>query len=151
MRVPPLRERAADIRPVLRLFVAQLSARHGSAPPRFTRSALHALVTYGWPGNVRELRNVVENACLLREGRPVRIVDLPAQIQKAAATPRSAVVDNGGGRLRLDLDRPLDELVARIITAVLRAEGGNRSRAAARLGISVRTIQRFLQRGASST
>lgn len=50
--VPPLRERRADIAPLVSQFVHQLSARHGNEPPRFTRSARAALVAYAWPGNV---------------------------------------------------------------------------------------------------
>jgi DNA-binding NtrC family response regulator len=122
LEVPPLRERAADLVPLLRQFVAQLSARHGTAPPRFTRAAIRALAAHAWPGNVRELRNVVENACLLREGRPVRTMDLPAPIQAATRRAGARAAEPGARRLEIHLERPLDDSVARIVTAVLDLE-----------------------------
>jgi len=145
VHVPPLRDRRADIPPLLTQSLEQLSARHGTRPPRFTRSARAVLVAYGWPGNVRELRNVVETLCLLRPGKPVRVRDLPEVIQ------RSRTGDDGHVELdatvAVDLRQPLERNIERIIEATLALENGNRSRAAERLGVSVRTIQRYLARG----
>jgi DNA-binding NtrC family response regulator len=147
LEIPALRERQADIAPLVRQFTAQLSARHGTLPPKYTRAATAALLSYSWPGNIRELRNVVELVCLLREGKPARIPDLPAAIRRevdqggsAAGRPQGAEV------LEVRLDRPLDESVANILQAALALEEGNRSRAARRLGISLRTMQRFVAR-----
>jgi transcriptional regulator with PAS, ATPase and Fis domain len=64
LNVPPLRERRADIAPLLDQFVSQLAGKHGVRPPRFSRHAKALLLRYDWPGNVRELRNVVETLCL---------------------------------------------------------------------------------------
>src|SRR5436305_8117351 len=77
LHVPPLRERRADIAPLLAQFLAQLSARHGVVPPRLSRTVKALLLRYDWPGNVRELRNVVEMLCLLRSGRQVLPSHLP--------------------------------------------------------------------------
>jgi len=151
IHVPPLRERRADIAPLLAQFVEQLSARHGTRPPRFSRSARSTLASYEWPGNVRELRNAVETLCLLRAGRQVRVRDLPQAVQ------RSGVRDARGGAgaeilsLSIDLDVPLERNVEKIVEATLALEGGNRSRAAERLGVSVRTIQRHLSRTTMGT
>jgi hypothetical protein len=49
--------------------------------------------------------------------------------------------------LSVDLDRPLDEILGTVVAAALEMEGGNRTRASERLGISVRTVQRYLGRG----
>lgn len=147
--VPPLRDRRADIPPLLTQFVEQLSARHGVQPPRFTRSTRAALLSYLWPGNVRELRNAVETLCLLRSGKQVRVRDLPEAIQRGAATggaeTESSAVPNS---VSIDLREPLERSIERIIEASLALERGNRSRAAERLGVSVRTIQRYVARGA---
>ncbi len=143
MNVPPLRERRADIAPLLAQFVAQLSSKHRTAPPRFMRSAKAALLAYGWPGNVRELRNMVEVLCLLRGGKQIRVGDLPEGIANlAVAAPSSAQSET----LAIRLNEPLDRIVARVIGAALRLEGGSRVKAAARLGISVRTMQRHIAR-----
>ena len=146
IQVPPLRERRADVAPLLAHFAAQLSARHGTSPPRLSRQAKAALLRYDWPGNVRELRNVVETLCLLRAGKQVRMRDLPAALQQrggAEEVPGDPIV-------QVSLDRPLHALVAQIIEAALALEGGSKARAASRLGISVRTIQRHLAAGGGS-
>jgi DNA-binding NtrC family response regulator len=148
LRVPPLRERRADIGPLVQELTAQLSAKHGTKPPKYTRAGAAALRTHDWPGNVRELRNVVELVCLLREGKTVRVRDLPASLQETGATSdRVPVVV--GEILAIRLDRPLDETVDEILQAALELEEGNRSRAARRLGVSLRTMQRFAARAPS--
>jgi len=145
IEVPPLRERRSDIPPLLTQFVQQMSSRHGTTPPRLTRAARDALVTYEWPGNVRELRNVIENMCLLRAGKAVRASDLPGSLRRRS---RNTAASAPAASLAIDLEQSLDHSIERIIEAALALERGNRSRAAARLGVSVRTIQRHLARGA---
>jgi len=143
LRVPPLRERHEDIGPLVRQLVAHASARLGTRPPKITREAMVALRSYAWPGNVRELRNAIELVCLLREGRSARVRDLPPAIQhtlppQAPRNPRENV--------ELSIDRPLRESIEQILSAALDAEGGNRARAAARLSVSLRTMQRYASR-----
>jgi transcriptional regulator with PAS, ATPase and Fis domain len=137
LHVPGLRERRADIPHLVEQFVAQLAARHGNVPPKLTRKVRELLVAYPWPGNVRELRNVVEVLCLLRAGKTVRLIDLPEALQRFQA-PSAA----GAAAITLDLRQTLEAMTEQIMLAVLTAEGGNRTRAAQRLGISIRTIQR---------
>ncbi len=133
--VPPLRERRRDIPPLLDAFIAQLSATHDVEPPNFVRTARAAMIAYDWPGNVRELRNVVELLCILREGRSVRLLDLPPAIRRGRA-------DDSPDTLVVPTNRPLDEIIDRIVDAAISAEKGNLTRAAHRLGVSVRTLQR---------
>jgi transcriptional regulator with PAS, ATPase and Fis domain len=148
LHVPPLRERRADIAPLLSQFLSQLSAKHAVRAPRLTRHAKALLLRYEWPGNVRELRNVVETVCLLREGRQVRGADLPEGVRRlhgggATVTelvPRSA-------QLTVDLDEGLDAVVKRVVESALELEHGNKLKAAARLRISPRTIQRYVASG----
>ena len=147
--VPPLRERRADIPPLIAQFVAQLSSRHQTAAPRLSRGAKAALLAYDWPGNVRELRNTIEVLCLLRAGKQVRLHDLPAGIQRGAAKSEPLIDSPMGAQLTVDLGEPLDRIVERVIDAALAIERGNRARAAERLGVSVRTVQRHVARGAS--
>ncbi len=143
--VPPLRDRRADVALLISQFTAQLSAYHGTPPPRFSRAAKTALLAYDWPGNVRELRNTIEMLCLLRPGKQARVRDLPATIQAASAP--TSVPSDGAGTLTIDLDQPLERITERVIRSALALENGNRSRAAERLGVSVRTIQRHVARG----
>jgi DNA-binding NtrC family response regulator len=151
LNVPPLRERRADIAPLLSQFLAQLSARHGVRPPRFNRQAKAMLLRYDWPGNVRELRNVIETLCLLREGRQVRVTDLPDPVRAQQPRNRAPASDGPDGEIALNLDDGLESLIAQIVEAALEAEGGNKARAAARLKVSLRTIQRHVASGRVTT
>jgi DNA-binding NtrC family response regulator len=147
MEVPPLRERPADITPLITRFMAELSAKHHLRPPKMTRAAAAALRTYGWPGNVRELRNVLELVCLLRPAKGVRLQDLPAAL-RLHVRPESArsAARLSSGKLEINLQDKLGDILQQVMTAVLELEGWNRSRAARRLGISLRTVQRHLSR-----
>jgi transcriptional regulator with PAS, ATPase and Fis domain len=134
--VPPLRERLDDIAPLVEQFVALASAKHSTLAPQLSREVMDAFRTHPWPGNVRELKNLIELVCILCEGKLVRVVNLPRTFRTGAArtgaaTPYAALID-----------QPLRETIHGIFDAALRAESGNRSRAARRLGISLRTMQR---------
>ncbi len=145
LNVPPLRERRADIAPLVHHMLAQVSSLHDTTPPRVGRSLMATLRDYDWPGNVRELRNAIEVACLLREGQKLRVRDLPEAIQAAvAARSQDGVAKIAGEELVVRLDQPLDEIVQLVLRSALAVEGGNRSRAARRLGVSLRTMQRFV-------
>jgi transcriptional regulator with PAS, ATPase and Fis domain len=147
LQVPPLRERRADIAPMLVQFLAQLSARHAVTSPRLSRQAKAMLLRYDWPGNVRELRNVVETLCLLREGRQVRAADLPDGVRSQLASARDTSMVDRGRTLSLNLDEGLEEMTRQIVEAALEFEDGNAIRAAAKLQVSARTIQRYLATG----
>ncbi|WP_437476984.1 sigma-54 dependent transcriptional regulator [Sorangium sp. So ce1014] len=144
--VPPLRERQADFPPLVHLFLQQLAAKHGEPPARMTRAAMAALRRHDWPGNVRELRSVIELLTLLRSGKQVRVRDLPRPLRELApAFEAPSASGSGGARvLEISLDATLDESIRKILDAALALESGNRSRAAKRLGISLRTVQRYL-------
>jgi DNA-binding NtrC family response regulator len=145
--VPPLRERQADITPLVRLFVAELSAKHSVEPPKLNRAAMTALITYPWPGNIRELRNVLELVCLLRPGKHVRPIDLPPALREHAQRSETrSTAPATETSLTVDLDQNLDEILRQVIDRAMALEGGNRSRTARRLGISLRTVQRHLAR-----
>ena len=145
LNVPLLRERQADIAPLVHQFVAELSAKHGVQPPKVGRRAMLTLRAYDWPGNVRELRNVIELACLLQPGKDVRLEDLPTAIGQYVSNARGGA--SAKPVVQVPLDQPLDVIVQQVLDAALALEGGNRSRAARRLGISLRTVQRHLTEG----
>ncbi len=149
--VPPLRERPGDIPLLINHFVQNLSAFHGVTPPRLSREIRAMFMRYAWPGNVRELRNVVESLCLLRDGRQVRVDDLPpvfrskSNPQRRTAPEARTTVPNHAAEL--PQSGGLDGLIKQVVQDALHAEGGNKSRAAERLGISLRTIQRYVAKG----
>jgi DNA-binding NtrC family response regulator len=147
LNVPPLRERRADIAPLVDQFVSQLARKHGLRPPKLSRKVRALFTQYAWPGNVRELRNVVEVLCLLRDGRKVRAEDVPESIRSQASEPCEHARQSLTARLTLDLDAGLDALTQQIVQAALELEAGNTIKAAARLRISPRTVQRHLAAG----
>ncbi|MFO0694321.1 MAG: sigma-54 dependent transcriptional regulator [Polyangiales bacterium] len=149
LRVPPLRERRADIGPLLEHFLAAFVRRHGVERPRLTREAKRLLLAHDWPGNVRELRNVAEMLCLLRSGRPVRAKDLPSVFVAGASGRPDAAAEAPNATITLDLDTGLAAMTEAILSRALELEDGSAVRAAARLRISPRTMQRFVQRGRS--
>jgi transcriptional regulator with PAS, ATPase and Fis domain len=139
--IPPLRERPADIASLAAHFVAELSGFHAVKPPTLSRTVLKALQDHSWPGNVRQLRNAIERICLLRAGKTVRLEDLPAALRRPPAATTAATAHSMGHWV----DQPLDRTIQQVLLAALEVEGGNRTRTAARLGISLRTVQRYLR------
>lgn len=89
--LPPLRERREDI-PELTSFLLQRSAaRFGLALPKLGEGEMEALLAHSWPGNIRELQNILEEALLCSEGRPLRpahFLKAPAGLEKLAEIPQ---------------------------------------------------------------
>jgi transcriptional regulator with PAS, ATPase and Fis domain len=69
LMIPPLRERRADIAPLIQELTLELARKHRVPAPELMRAAASALREYAWPGNIRELRNVGERLCLLRSAQ----------------------------------------------------------------------------------
>ena len=130
LEVPPLRTRPTEILLLAELFLRQLAARQNIAPPGIEPDAQAALARHGWPGNVRELRNAVEHALVLSAGAPITVEHLPEAVRGA----RSGAP--GGGMMK----GQLEAIERKTIEEALDAEGGNRTRAARRLGISRRAL-----------
>jgi len=130
VRLPPLRERPADIMPLAETLLARIGRDLGRSGLRLGAEARKAIAEADWPGNVRELANALERAAILADGPELRARDLGtlARVQPAA----------GGGSLD-DVER---EAIARTLAEV----GGNRKKAAARLGIGLRTLYDKLKR-----
>ena len=135
--LPPLRDRAEDIAAARRALPREAAARTGKRIGAFTQAALKILLAYPWPGNVRELENVVERAVALAEGELIGDDDLPSQVRER----RSA--DLLAGALARGLT--LAELEREYIERVLQDEGGNKTRAAQRLGLDRKTLYRKLE------
>src|SRR5208337_311912 len=85
LKVPPLRERPEDIRPLAEFFLLE-----SAFASTFSAEALEALQRYSWPGNVRELRNTVVKAGVLAKGPEVTLVDLPPEINARVRAPNGA-------------------------------------------------------------
>lgn len=80
LRIPPLRERRADIPLLAEHFLDRMRVRNGR-PYHFAADATQMLTAYDWPGNVRELESAVERACSMASGPALYAGDLPTQLQ----------------------------------------------------------------------
>ena len=136
IRVPPLKERPADIPLLVAQFLENARARSGRQVS-ISPQALELLTSHSWPGNVRELENAIERLVLFNRGAVIDVADLPPVVRGAGLS-----FDRG---LFQDLP-PLDELERRYLLHVLEAVGGNRTRAAEVLGIDRRTLYRMAER-----
>ncbi len=134
LRVPPLRDRPEDVLPLARVFLAEIAKRMGRRVTGFTPRAADQLLRYEWPGNVREVQNAVEHAVALAPGSRVDVDDLPEELRSAMPRPRPA-----------GPTRPLEDVEREYILAALESAGGNRTRAAADLGIGLATLKRKLK------
>jgi DNA-binding NtrC family response regulator len=152
--VPSLRDRRGDIELLAEYFMKRYSRKHGCKVAGLSDEALRDLVNHRWPGNVRELQNVIERAVILSsEGEMVGTESLgliaPSQgtssVQFAAPSVPSA--DELSSDEDSDDERlmPLDELEKRHILKTLDSVGGNRTKAAGILSISIRTLRNKLK------
>lgn len=135
VQLPPLRERASDIPLLVNHFVKQFAQSHGKTIESITPEAVDILAAYSWPGNVRELKNVVERMVVLTRGAKLTARDIPASIKEHSS--KHATLTATG-------DLSLEEAEKRLILHALKMQNGNRTRAAAQLGISRRTLHRKL-------
>ena len=126
--VPPLRERLGDLEALARYFVAEFGRTYGRSV-QLVPEGLLALTRYPWPGNVRELRNVIERAVLLEPGERLGDEAFANLVAGRAGGAAGAFDLPLGGVNLAELERSLIE------QAIARTEG-NRTRAAALLGLS---------------
>jgi DNA-binding NtrC family response regulator len=137
IRMPPLRDRSGDIPILVRHFIAKIARREGRAEASVSPEAFDVLTRHAWPGNVRELENAIERAVAIAKGNVVLPSDLPAEVYGGSPAAPVGIVD----------DRPtLAELEKRYIALVLAECGGNKKRAAEKLGIDRRTLYRAIER-----
>jgi transcriptional regulator with GAF, ATPase, and Fis domain len=76
LRLPPLRERAADVPLLVERLTEVEAGRSHCRPPRYEPGAVELLQAYSWPGNVRELKNLVKRMVILRPGEAIAAADL---------------------------------------------------------------------------
>jgi two-component system response regulator AtoC len=148
--IPPLRDRPEDIPLLVEHFARQLPNQKGFAP-----SALAALAAYDWPGNVRELHFAVERAVLLAEGESIDLHDLPTEIvEKSGRIPLAPSGPVSSGEADEGYD---DEIVIpppsggdgpdlERVRAALEKAKWRREKAAEILGVSPRTLYRWIKK-----
>jgi transcriptional regulator with PAS, ATPase and Fis domain len=135
--LPPLRDRPDDIPILVEHFLKDITEHKHTAIRRVSPEVMRRLQSYRWPGNVRELRNILESMMVLADSEMLTERDLPDTILQAER--------QGSAPREMPSDLTMEELEKLAITKALEQSGGNRTHAAGRLGISVRTLQRKLR------
>jgi len=141
--VPPLRKRPEDIETLALHFLKRFAAEAGRRVRGFTPEALAAMQAYHWPGNIRELRNSVERAVVLSQDEWIDAHELAlSHLSSAGDTGR---IPSGPAPFT---PTTLDEMERKHVLATLEAVGGNKTKAAAILGIERSTLDRKMARWA---
>ncbi len=161
INVPPLNQRHDDILPLAQAFANEFSGQEKT--PAISEQARALLLNYSWPGNVRELRNVIRHAVVMAGSGNILPLHLPETVREQASTTdagsdkksddTAALDDYVENLLRADSDeqdghlythaiRPLEQ---RLIRRTLEETGGNRSAAAAKLGLHRNTLRQKMR------
>ena len=143
VKIPSLRQRREDIRPLVEHFLRDLAERSEQPAKAIDAYALEFLEKYAWPGNISELRNAVERACALCEGDRIRPSDLPSKVSQQIEVPSPA---SGGSKIQLPIGSPLDDFIRAqerlFIQETLKYNNGSREKTASMLSISIATLYR---------
>ncbi len=158
LRLPPLRERREDIRPLAEHLLAKFCASTGLPPKSISEEAWDALHAYRWPGNVRQLQNAVERAAVLTGAMTeIHLQDLPEEVRAAAASggaggaSATAVSRSEQGPQDMpeggvNFDAVVTKVERDLLLQSLDKAGGNKMRAAQMLGMKRTTFVEKLKR-----
>lgn len=134
IRIPPLRERTRDI-PALVSHFLRLFANESEQPVDcVSQSVMEQFHAYSWPGNIRQLRNVIQRACVLAQGTTITECELPNVKAKDDHLP--AMFES----------QSLDDIERQVILTRIEHFQGNKTAAAADLGVSARTLRNKMAR-----
>ncbi len=153
LEVPPLRERKVELIHLAHAFLDAQAKKNGTRKLEMSPAAVELLEGYRWPGNIRELRNVIERAMLLAGDEEIQPSHLPVEKMTATYTASFAAVapppdvvprvTPGKGAPRLAFGETHEEKKQRVLD-VLAECGGNNTEAAKALGVSRRTLGKWL-------
>ena len=135
IRMPPLKDRVADIPGLVHHFIEKHNKKNHRAITGIIGGAMGMLMGYSWPGNIRELENIVERAVVLAKGHDLILGDFPLDVLLGHGP-----VDD----VRFPIPMTIEAMKDHMITRTLDHFGGNKTRAAEALGIETRTIRNRL-------
>ncbi len=147
LALPPLRRRTEDIIPLAEWFLQKFGREYNRPVHRLTPAAKFALRSYDWPGNIRELRNCIERASIITNSESLQPADL--FLPGTGSGPQATQEHCRGCFQDLGII-PLKQLEEEYIRYVVQELGGNKSRAAEQLGVSVRGLRYKLNNEADS-
>ena len=136
IHLPPLRERAGDVRILAKAFVKDFSVRLARPVTEITPAFLEALEQQPWKGNIRELRNVIERSLIVCESERLDVADLPLDIQNTHYEQSDEISPDSF---------ELSAMERRHIARVLEYTKGNKTEAARLLKIGLTTLYRKIE------
>ena len=145
----PLRERPADILPLVQRLIENNAKKGGCLPPKLSSAAKKKLMSHSWPGNVRELDNIIQRALILHVGQTIEVDDLQFESDSPSTTVainKIEQTDKKGSGVALTHQESLKSHEQSMILETLRMMSGNRKSTAEKLGISQRTLRYKLAR-----
>jgi transcriptional regulator with PAS, ATPase and Fis domain len=136
IHIPSLRDRPKDIPALADHFMEKYRWENGRSPRQLSAAALHALIAHDWPGNVRELENTIHRALVLTTDSIIgaRALEVGPPSGFSPSTETSEYVSGFVGR-------PLHLVERDVIIGTLQVTGGNRTRTASMLGLSIRALR----------
>jgi len=141
--MPPLREHMEDLPPMVDAMVNEMNAKHGRRVSGVASSLLDRLMVYEWPGNARELRNTVERAVILcQDGAPLDAGHLAPGF---GASSLNVAQPADASLIQVRVGSTVDDAERMLIVRTLEATGGNKTRAAEILGVSLKTLHNKLK------
>ena len=145
IQLPPLRERGEDVLLLADFFVRSLGARMGKADLGLSRDAREALLNHAWPGNIRELQNAIERALIVSDGGLLTAANFGID---PGATRVAVQVLPTAGAASAPAESPdsLPDIERRMVLEAVRKAGGNKSKAAALLGLTRSQLYTRLKR-----
>ena len=140
--IAPLRERKDDIPLLINHFLNKFAFENNKTGLKFSEEALNYCMNYDWPGNVRELENAIENAVVLSDGSVILMEDLPMTIYSKSASAITSEIFLSDDSLK----RKMQYSERIILRNAIQKAGGNKSKAAKMLKISLRTMRYKIQK-----
>jgi len=136
--LPTLRERKSDIPLLVQAFIREFKTKHNARAESCRSETMELLKAYSWPGNVRELRNIMERAVILGKDKWIEPSHLPAYFKNAPTS-------ESGSKTVLSAGVTAAEAEKELILQTLQQTGNNKTEAARRLGLDVKTIRNKLK------
>ena len=149
INMPPLREHKEDIPPIIESMLIDMNRKHSRNVNGVSSEMLARLMSYDWPGNVRELRNTIERAVVLSGNGQIEAHHLPPGFGTRTVKP-SFEIDTDAIQLKVGTTT-VDEAEQLLILKTLESTGNNKTRAAEKLGISLKTLHNKLKEYGSAS
>jgi DNA-binding NtrC family response regulator len=150
IHMPPLREHKQDIPAIVDAIIKDMNERHSRRATGVSPAMLDRLTRYDWPGNVRELRNTMERAVILGGSGELGVDLLPpgfghSSLAASAHAPAFVPVDGDDRPVVLPVGTTVEHAEKLLILRTLESTGGNKTRAAEVLRISLKTLHNKLK------